>query len=74
MIDGEECECTTAGPDGVWDLTLKFDTQELVAAIEPFSRDVLIPLTLTGMTLDGKSFEITDCVVIKSKATLALDD
>jgi hypothetical protein len=32
--DRPECECTDAGPDGYLDLVLKFDTQEIVAAIE----------------------------------------
>jgi len=32
--DRPECECTDAGPDGYLDLVLKFDTQEVVAAIE----------------------------------------
>lgn len=32
--DKTECECTEAGPDGYVDLVLKFDIQEVVAAIE----------------------------------------
>ena len=31
--DGEECECTTAGPDGYMDLTLKFQKSEIAAAL-----------------------------------------
>jgi hypothetical protein len=74
VVDGESCECTTAGADGYMDLTLKFDTQELVEAIGPVPRNMVVSLTLTGMTLDGRYFEISDCVVIKGKATMARDD
>jgi hypothetical protein len=74
VVDGEPCECTTAGPDGYTDLTLKFDTQELVEAIGEIPRDMVVPLTLTGMTLDGRYFEISDCVVIKGKAAMASEE
>jgi len=58
---GEDClDCTEAGPDGFMDLTLKFDKQEIVAAIEAG----LVPgeelqdkecrvLTLTGKLKDA---------------------
>lgn len=61
--DPMPCECTTAGPDGYMDLTLKFSTPELVAALG--SPSPVMVLTLTGMTMDGSSFELTDCIVTK---------
>jgi hypothetical protein len=32
VLNGDACECTTEGPDGFSDLTLKFKTQEIVQA------------------------------------------
>jgi len=44
----DELDCTKQGPDGYPDLTLKFDTQQLVTALGPVNdRDVMV-LTLTG--------------------------
>jgi hypothetical protein len=45
-------DCTTDGPDGFMDLTLKYKTQELVEAIgEVADGDVLV-LSLTGALLE----------------------
>jgi hypothetical protein len=67
--DGEQCECTTDGPDGIMDLTLKFKTQELVAALGPIQRDDVLVLTITGVLLDGTPFSLTDCMIVKGKNT-----
>jgi hypothetical protein len=64
LIGGEECDCTEEGPDGYDDLTLKFQTQEIVAAIGPLSPGNEIVLTITGALIDGAPFEASDCVVI----------
>ncbi|MBN1163003.1 MAG: T9SS type A sorting domain-containing protein [Candidatus Krumholzibacteriota bacterium] len=63
---GEECACTTAGPDGYLDLKLKFSSLKLARAL----REGGIPepgetrkLTLTGKLLDGTEFEASDCVI-----------
>jgi len=58
------CECTTEGPDGYDDLTLKFKTQEIVEALgEVSDRDTLV-LTLTFRLTDGMELEGSDCVII----------
>lgn len=46
----EDCllDCTTAGPDGLVDLTLKFDSQELVAALGAVANGECRVVTLTG--------------------------
>lgn len=45
----EDCmDCTTKGPDGFMDLTLKFDTQQVVAAIGNQSDKTCVLLKLTG--------------------------
>jgi len=67
VVDGEECDCTTDGADGFDDLTLKFDTQEIVAALGSVNDGDQEVLTLTGNLIDGTAIEGKDCVIIKSK-------
>jgi hypothetical protein len=62
-----ECECTTEGPDGYLDLTLKFKTQEIAALLGGFQDGDVLPLTLTGLNIFGTPIAGTDCVVIISK-------
>jgi hypothetical protein len=59
---GDLCGCNMAGSDGLMDLTLKFDTQEFLAAIGELPRGYTV-LTLTGMLLDGGEIEGQDCTV-----------
>jgi len=68
VAGANDCECTTAGPDGYSDLTLKFRTQEIVEQLidgpgEPVDGQTLL-LTLTGALYDGKPIEGADCVVL----------
>jgi hypothetical protein len=65
VIDGEECECTTEGPDGYLDLTLKFKTQAIVAALGEVVNGEKLALTLTGELSDGTPIEGADCIRIK---------
>jgi hypothetical protein len=65
--NGDECDCTSAGSDGTMDLTLKFLTRDIAAAIGPVFEGDEIALTLTGQLLDGTPFEASDCVRILSK-------
>jgi len=60
------CDCTAETGDGYLDMTLKFDHQEILAALEPVSDRDTIVLTLTGMTYDSIPIEGQDCVVILS--------
>jgi hypothetical protein len=60
-------DCTTEGPDGYLDLTLKFDKQELVAALGPVEDGDVLVLTLTGNLLEefnGRAILGEDVVVI----------
>ena len=60
----DECECHAGEPDGYADLTLKFDKEDVAHVLgEVYDGDV-VPLTLTGMLLDGTVFETSDCVLI----------
>jgi hypothetical protein len=58
------CACTTAGPDGHTDLTLKFNRAEVSDALCDVSPGETIPLALTGALNDGTPFDAVDCVVI----------
>jgi hypothetical protein len=63
----EACECTTAGPDGYVDLTLKFERQDIAAALEEVNDGDVIELTIEGETADGIAILGSDCIVIKKK-------
>lgn len=67
LADGDECDCTEAGPDGFTDLTLKFDKQDIVSTVGAGATGQIVPLTLTGLLMDGTPFEATDCVRIIGK-------
>jgi hypothetical protein len=60
------CPCNEDSPDGYMDLTLKFDTQAIAAAIgDSLDSGDIIQLYLDGSLLeDGTPIEGTDCVVI----------
>jgi hypothetical protein len=63
----EDCLCSSEGPDGYMDMTLKFDTQAVIEAIGPVEDGESIILTLTGSLQDGTPIEGTDCVLIRKK-------
>jgi hypothetical protein len=63
--DTIECACTTDGPDGYQDLTLKFDRAAIIAALGEVHDGDVIPLTIIGELNDGTAIEGTDCVVIR---------
>ncbi len=58
------CVCTPAGGDGLDDLTLKFNRQDIVAALGLIIDGQQIALTLTGNLLDGTPIQGQDCVMI----------
>lgn len=63
-------DCTTDGPDGFTDLTLKFDTQAIVAALGgagALTDGEVLVLTLTGELTDGTDIEGSDVVWIRKK-------
>ena len=63
-------ECTTAGPDGYLDLTLKFDIQEVVAALGVVSNGDDLVLTLTGnlcVEFNGTRIVGEDIIIIIKK-------
>lgn len=63
-------DCTGEGPDGFLDLTLKFDTQEVVTALGPVTDGEVRVLQLTGNllpTFGGTPIVGEDVVVILKK-------
>lgn len=65
----EPCDCENLPPDGILDLTLKFDTQEIVEAIgeATWENRASVPLALTGnLTEDAgeRPIEGEGCVLI----------
>ena len=70
-----ECsDCGDPGPDGIDDLTMKFDTQDILAAIEPVEDGEVRVLTVTGLLTDGTAISGVDVVCIKKKTTDFDDD
>jgi hypothetical protein len=66
--DGDQFDCTIAGPDGQNDLNLKFDAKSVVGAMGPITeKKTLKVLTLTGVLNDGTLIEGKDVVVINEK-------
>ena len=57
-------DCSTEGPDGIDDLTLKFDTQDVVAALGAVRGDI-IPVVLTGNLFDGTPIESYDVIIVR---------
>ena len=65
-----ECNDTEMGPDGYMDLTVKFNTQELIAALgEINDGDELIIVIKGNLMDDGQAIEGDDCILIIKKGT-----
>lgn len=64
-------DCTTKGADKIMDLTMKFNTQAVVAALGTLTNGECRALTLTGKLLDGTPIEGKDFVKIVTKNTKA---
>ena len=68
FVDKEDCmDCTTDGSDGILDLTLKFDVQEVIAALGDVEDEECLTLTLTGELFDGTPIVGEDVVLILKK-------
>jgi hypothetical protein len=62
-----QTDCTDAGPDGYMDLTLKFQTQEVMAALGGVTDGECRVLFLTGRFFDLRSIEGEDVVLFLDK-------
>ncbi|NIP25494.1 MAG: CHRD domain-containing protein [Phycisphaerae bacterium] len=67
-FSGDLCDCAETGPDGIADLVLKFDTQDIVSKLlQDGSFDEFIVLTVKGNLTEpegGDAFSASDCVRI----------
>lgn len=64
---GEPCACHEAEGDDILDLSMKFQTEELVAALELDQQDgasfeEFLELVVTGRLDDGTEFQASDCI------------
>ena len=57
--------CTTLGPDGYDDLTLKFDYEELRSVLGAITRGDVFTLRISGLLMDGTEFTGQDIVIVK---------
>jgi hypothetical protein len=67
VSDANECECSTEGPDGFLDLTLKFETQEIIEAVGDVNDGDVLELPLTGVLSDETPIEGADCILIRGR-------
>lgn len=60
------CDCNGLGGDGIADLVLKFDNDQLVRhlRLDRMRTGTTVDLVLTGQMLDGTPFEAMDCVTL----------
>ncbi len=63
-FDGQPCDCHELGGDGVTDLSMKFKTDDVVAALQlnDLSAGDLVELVVSGALLDGTPFSASDCI------------
>jgi hypothetical protein len=63
-FDGQPCDCHELEGDGIIDLSMKFKTQEVVAALEldNLPPGDLVELIVSGVLLDGTPFAGRDCI------------
>lgn len=62
------CDCVPRSPDGIPDLLLKFRPRDLGKAFGLMNvrQPTRVSVTLSGMTLDGTPFSVSDCVNVIS--------
>lgn len=69
----EACACTTAGPDGIMDIGLKFSREAIAATLGTVNDNETVTLTLTGKLKDGTSFSISDCILIRNASKYSVE-
>lgn len=65
LVNLSEYDCHTLTGDGYNDLSLKFDTREILSALGDVAQGEVIYLTLTGELKDGTSFSGGDVMIIR---------
>jgi hypothetical protein len=67
VVDANDCNCTTDGPDGYVDLILKFDKQAIVDTLGDVNDGDILTLTVEGVLTDETPIEGSDCVSVIGK-------
>lgn len=67
------CECTTEGPDGFTDLTMKFDKRNIIGMLGDVVDGEEVMLQLTGALLDGTPIAGGDCVLIRAEKQITIN-
>lgn len=66
-LDIADCNCVEDGPDDFLDLTLKFETQQIVETLGEVEHGDAITLDLTGVLYDETPIEGADCILIRGR-------
>lgn len=66
-VKEQATDCTEDGPDGIADLTFKFDIQDIAAVLNPATDGEVWLLQLTAVMLDGTPVEGNDVIIIRNK-------
>jgi len=63
-FEGEPCDCHELGSDGIDDLSMKFNTETLVAELEldDLPGGAMVELIVSGALSDGTPFSAADCI------------
>jgi len=61
----DEMSCTTDGPDGYEDLTLKFDSQQIADLLRDYNKDDVVKLFIEGSLMDGTTIIGEDIIIIR---------
>ena len=63
-FDGQPCDCHELEGDGIADLSMKFKTDNVVAALQlnDLPAGDLVELVVSGALLDGTAFSASDCI------------
>ena len=65
ITNGQECECDSKKKDGIVDLTMKYDTGQIIEALGEVNDGEEWLLHLSGSCYDGTLIEGADCILIK---------
>jgi hypothetical protein len=60
------CDCFVSGPDGIEDLLLEFDRDEVVAALQPINNGAARSVGLSLATKSGVVMQGWDCMIIRT--------
>ncbi|MHC4159973.1 MAG: hypothetical protein ACYSSO_12935 [Planctomycetota bacterium] len=72
VLDANDCNCITDGPDGYLDLTLKFKTPQIVEGLGEVNDSDILTLVLTGVLSDETPIEGADCILVINNIPKAL--